>query len=62
MKNFRTIYEVQAFTNNGDLTMRRFARNKRTAEKIAKATKNEVGIRKLSKVEHQFINIEDVEG
>lgn len=39
MKNFRTIYIVEAITEDGELVMRRFARNKKIAEKIARQCK-----------------------
>lgn len=63
MKKFRTIYIVEAFTEYGELVMRRFARNKEIAEKIARQCKKaESVIRKASKTEHSWINPEDVEG
>lgn len=63
MKKFRTIYIVEACTEDGDLVMRRFARNKKTAENIAKQCKKaEPIIRKTSKYEHKWIATEDVEG
>ena len=43
--------------------MRRFARNKKIAEKIARQCKKaEPVIRKALKYEHNWINSEDVEG
>ena len=63
MKKFRTIYIVEAITEDGELVMRRFARNKKIAEKIARQCKKaESVIRKAHKVEHNWINSEDVEG
>ena len=63
MKKFRTIYIVEAITEDGDLVMRRFARNKKIAEKIAKQCKQaEPIIRKTRKDEHNWIATEDVEG
>ena len=63
MKKFRTIYTVEATTEDGELVMRRFARNKKIAEKIEKKYKKaESVIRKAQKVEHNWINSEDVEG
>lgn len=63
MKKFRTIYIVEAFTEDGELVMRRFARNKKVAENIAKqSNKAEPSIRKTRKDEHNWIAIEDVEG
>ena len=32
----RTIYQIDKYTTDGELFARRFARNKRTAERIAK--------------------------
>ena len=63
MKKFRTIYIVEAITEDGELVMRRFARNKKIAEKIARQCKKaESVIRKAQKAEHNWINPEDVEG
>lgn len=63
MKSFRVIYIIEAFTDSGELVMRRFARNKRTAEKIAKQCKKaEADIRKAQKQEHYCINPAFVEG
>ena len=63
MKKFRTIYIVEAITEDGELVMRRFARNKKIAEQIARQRKKvEPEIRKAQKVEHYWINPDDVEG
>ena len=63
MKKFRTIYIVEAITEDGELVMRQFARNKKIAKKIArKCKKAESVIRKAQKAEHNWINPEDVEG
>lgn len=63
MKKFRTIYIVEAFTEDGELVMRQFARNKKIAEKIARQCKKaESVIREAHKAEHSWINPEDVEG
>ena len=63
MKKFRTIYIVEAITEDGELVMRRFARNKKIAEKIARQCKEaEPEIRKTQNVEHYWINPDDVEG
>lgn len=63
MKKFRTIYIVEAITEDGELVMRRFARNKKIAEKIARRCKKaESVIRKAQKVEHNWTNSEDAEG
>ena len=66
MKKFRTIYIVEAITEGGELVIRRFARNKKIAEQIARQCarqrkKSEVEIRKAQKVEHYWINPDDVE-
>lgn len=59
---FRCIYQIESITRSGELVMRRFARNKRTAEKIARQCKRgEVDIRKLPKREHCFVNRLEVE-
>ena len=59
MKNFRCIYVIESFSNDGELLMRRFARNKRTAEKVAPKGAE---IRKLQKCEHHWVNPADIEG
>ena len=62
-KTFRCIYMIESFTNDGELVMRRFGRNKKTAEKIARqCKKGEITTRKLQKCEHSWVNPEDVEG
>lgn len=61
--NYRCIYIVESYTNDGELVMRRFARNKRVADRIAKQCKRGVPyIRKTSKDEHSWIDHNDVEG
>lgn len=67
MKKFRTIYIVEAITEGGELVIRRFARNKKIAEQIARQCAKqhkevEPEIRKAQKVEHYWINPDDVEG
>ena len=63
MKKFRTIYIVEAITEEGELVMRRFARNKKISEKIARQCKKAKSvIRKAQKAEHNWIAAEDVEG
>ncbi len=63
IKTFRCIYMIESFTDNGELVMRRFGRNKKTAEKIARQCKRgEITIRKVQKREHSWINPDDVEG
>ena len=63
----RVIYQVMVVTEWGELVARRFARNKRTAERIAtKYTKvygdEFVGITKLGKHDMCFVALKDVEG
>ena len=67
MKKFRTIYIAEAITEDGELVMRRFARDKKIAEQIARQCARqrkevEPEIRKAQKVEHYWINPDDVEG
>ena len=63
MKNFRTIYMVEGYAEVGLLVMRRFARNKKTAERIANNYPNlETLVQKLRKSEHQFVDTVVVEG
>lgn len=59
----RTIYMIEEFTSEGDLVMRRFARNKKTACKIAKTVDdgNEVIVRKIQKSEMGWVNTKEVE-
>lgn len=61
--NYRVIYIVEEYTKNGDLVMRRFARNKKAADRIAKtgSEANEVNVRKLQKSEMDWVNPEEVE-
>lgn len=60
--NFRCIYIIESYTNTGDLMVRRFARNRRTADKIANlCNADEVTVRKAQKAEHYYINPSDVE-
>ena len=63
MKSFKTIYMVEGYAEIGLLVMRRFARNKKTAERIANNYPNlETLVRKLRKSEHQFVDPNAVEG
>ena len=62
----RVIYRVEAYNVNGKtsddvLVARRFARNKKTAERIAKEYEDSV-IYKLSKDELKWVNPKDIEG
>ena len=62
MKKYRTIYIVEVITEDGELVMRRFIRNKKIAEKIARRyKKSEVAISKVPHFEYKWINLEDVE-
>lgn len=63
---FRVIYMVEVFNINGRtsdevLVARRFARNKKTAERIAKEYDDAV-IHKLFKDEMKWVNPKDIEG
>lgn len=59
----RVIYMIEEFTSEGDLVMRRFARNKKIAGKIAKTVDdgNGVSVRKLQKSEMSWVNTKEVE-
>lgn len=56
----RTIYMIEEYTEDGDLVFRRFARNRKTAERIAKEGKAPI-IRKLQKAEMGWVNTKEVE-
>lgn len=64
---FRTIYMIEvlqdADTADDMLVARRFAANRKTADRIAKQYKGdvEVNIRKTQKCEHAYISVTDVE-
>lgn len=62
----RVIYEVMVVTEWGEVVTRRFARNKRIAERIASKYKDYgedfIDIRKLSKHDMQFVALADIEG
>jgi hypothetical protein len=56
------IYKVEAFSRTGKLLMRRYARTKRVAAKMAKRWNDEYcDIRKLHKWEWEYIDLSDVE-
>ena len=67
---FRVIYMVEVFNVNGRtsdevLVARRFARNKKTADRIAKDKEYatlDVEIRKLGDNERMWVNPSEVEG
>lgn len=57
MKNYRVIYQIEVITEEGQLIARRYARNKRAAEKIARKYNSEESVvRKMQKAEHSWIN------
>ena len=65
MNRYRTIYAVEAVTEDGQLRVRRFARNRRAAEKIAKQLKPQhryVHINYIPRDCRYLINPEWVEG
>lgn len=57
MKNYRVIYMLESYSDEGDLIYRLFAANKRTAERMARARKSSPAptIRRLTKWERDFI-------
>lgn len=57
----RTIYQIEAYTEDYDIKARRYARNKKTAARIARLYDN-VSVRELRKAEHTFVNPEWIEG
>lgn len=65
MRGYRTIYMVEVFNDEcTDIIIRRFARNKKVAEQIARELKksyDEPEITKLLKSNYQFINMLAVE-
>ena len=58
----RIIYIIEEITEDGELLQRRFARNKKTADKIVKQIGEFAYCRPLSKNEMSFVNPEWVEG
>lgn len=62
MKTPRVIYCIEAFSNNGELIFRRYARNICTARRIANNSKHTAYIRQLQKTERMYIRSEWVEG
>lgn len=57
---YRTIYQIEAFTESYDIKARRYARNKQAADRIARQYEN-ASVRKLRKDEHMFVSPEWVE-
>ena len=51
--NYRVIYMVEEYTTDGNLVTRQYARNKKTADRIARACgkANDIITRKLQKSE-----------
>lgn len=67
MKNYRTIYMVEAYSDDYDVIIRRFARNNKVAQKIEAETKKnkkvaDVTTRKLNKRDFFCIDMAAVEG
>lgn len=63
MKKFRTIYMVEGYAEIGELVFRRFARNRKTAERIANNYPDlETLVLKLRKCEHKYVEPDTVEG
>lgn len=60
-KMIRVIYMIEEITDEGDLVSRRFARNKRTADRIARKAENGASVRKLQKSEMVWVRREDIE-
>lgn len=65
MTTYRTIYKIEGISKDGCLVFRRFARNKKTAEKIKRHHKNGrayyIGVELVPKFDHWYINPADVE-
>lgn len=57
---YRTIYQIEAFTESYDIKARRYARNKQAADRIARQYEN-ASVRKLRKDEHMFVSPKWVE-
>ena len=56
---YRTIYMIEVITEHGDLLARRYAANKKTAERIGKQYKkytDGIDIRKTRKADWEYIN------
>jgi hypothetical protein len=53
---------IEAYTPEGELIERRYARNRKTADKIARHIGDLAEVRPLNKYEWSFINPEWVEG
>lgn len=57
----RKIYMIEVISTEGELIARRFAANKKTAERIAKHYGDDAEIRPMLKSEWHYINIKGVE-
>lgn len=53
---------IEEITDDGDLVSRRFARNKKTADRIARKAESGASVRKLQKAEMMWVRREDIEG
>lgn len=59
---FRTIYLIEAYTPDGKLVLRTYARNKKVGERILRReAKLDAFMRKLSGFEHAYVMPEWVE-
>lgn len=61
--NYRVIYMVEEYTTDGNLVTRQYARNKKTAGRIARTCDkaNDIIVRKLQKSEMSWVNPEEVQ-
>ena len=61
--NYRVIYMVEEYTTDGNLVTRQYARNKKTASRIARKCHkaNDIIISKLQKSEMSWVNPEEVQ-
>jgi len=60
-KMIRVIYMAEEYSNDGELVYRGFARNKKTAKKLAKRCEDPI-VRKLQKAEMPWVSVNDIEG
>ena len=61
--NYRVIYMVEEYTTDGNLVTRQYARNKKTADRIARTCDkaNDIITRKLQKSEMDWVNPKEVQ-
>ena len=61
--NYRVIYMVEEYTTDGNLVTRQYARNKKTADRIARKCDkaNDIIVRKLQKAEMDWVNSKEVQ-